>query len=105
MYAVWRTCELLLRLDAAVYSGSGSGLTLEIKKCMAGYGTRFIVISFKSVLSAPSKRIEAVRFVRTCAAQVFIWSKGEVVVASGRGAADFEDAAAGFFASFCTHKK
>lgn len=43
---------------------------------MRGNGTRFIVISFKSTFSDPSKRIEHVRLVSRCAAIVFIASNG-----------------------------
>src|SRR5262249_28382576 len=44
-------------------------------KWREGYGTRFIVISFKSTLRDPSNRMEHVKSVSTCAAMVFMSSK------------------------------
>lgn len=40
------------------------GVILEIKKCIFGYGTKFIVISFKSIFSYPSNLIELIFFVK-----------------------------------------
>lgn len=42
----------------------------------SGYGTRFIVISFKSIFKTPSNRIEQVKLLRTWAIILFILSKG-----------------------------
>ena len=57
---------------ATEYNGNGSGESDDKRKCIRGYGTKFIVISFKSTFSSPSNLIEAVRFVKTFAAIVFI---------------------------------
>jgi hypothetical protein len=52
------------------------GAKLGIKKCILGKGTKFIVISFKSIFKLPGKRIPAVKLLNKCATNRFIVPNG-----------------------------
>lgn len=52
------------------------GAILEIKNFKSGYGTKFVVISFKSTFNVPSNLIEQVKLLSKCATILFILSKG-----------------------------